>query len=70
MRRKQYCPKCGEVLKGDYRPKKKVLVVDPVYDVNDKFNYDKLGFLRGFVKHYKHTEVTPAEIFNYLENLV
>ncbi|MBK7380712.1 MAG: hypothetical protein IPJ03_17280 [Ignavibacteriales bacterium] len=39
-----------------------MLVVDPVYDVNDKFNYDKLGFLRGFVKHYKHTGKQSSDI--------
>lgn len=44
--------------------------VEPIYKESDKQNYEKIGFVRGFVEKYKDVNLGQQNIFYYLKQLV
>jgi hypothetical protein len=48
--------------------KTKIGTVEPIYKATDKKDYEKIGFVRGFIK--KHKDIIDKDVFGYLDKLV
>jgi len=49
---------------------RKMGTVEPIYKDSDKKDYEKIGFVRGFITKYRNDNLGQEAIFDYLRILV